>query len=328
MKKILKDNYKFIISLVLIFLILNIRFPYYIDAPGGISDISKKIEIDGYESIGSFNLAYVREYKASIPTLILSLIKEDWKLLKQEEVLLDTEDDKSYALRDKILMQESISNAIYTAYTKADKDIKVVSNKLLVTYITNESNTDLIVGDEILLVNNIKVKNKKEITDIINNLNIGDKINITVKNRNKEYNKYSYVIDDNGDKKIGILISDIKEYNVNPEITVNVDNNESGPSGGLITALSIYNSLIENDITHGLTIVGTGTIDEDGNIGSIGGVEYKLKSAVKSKANIFIVPNDENYKDAIKLKNKNNYKIDIIGASTFDEVIDHLNKLD
>ena len=57
------------------------------------------------------------------------------------------------------------------------------------------------------------------------------------------------------------------------------------------TALLIYDYLTEEDITKGRTIVGTGTIDENGNVGSIGGVKYKLKGAVKNKAEIFLVPN-------------------------------------
>ena len=77
-----------------------------------------------------------------------------------------------------------------------------------------------------------------------------------------------------------------------------------------------------------MTIVGTGTIDLDGNIGSIGGVEYKLKSAVKKKVDLFIVPNDINYKEALKLKQKYNYNIEIIGVSTFDEVIEYLNNVE
>ena len=327
MKKVLKDNYKFVISLLFIFLLLNIRFPYYIDAPGGISDISKKIEIAGYESKGSFNLAYVKEYKATIPTLLLSTVKKDWKVLKKEEVLLDTETNKIYDFRDKILMDEAISNAIYVAYIKANKKISIISNNLIVVYITENSNTSLSVGDIILSINSVKVNDKKDISNIIDKLNIGNRIDITVKNNNKEYNKYAYIIDDNGNKKIGILISNVKKYDTNPKIVVNTDSNESGSSGGLITALSIYNSLVKKDITNGLTIIGTGTIDEDGNIGSIGGVEYKLKSAVKNGADLFIVPNDENYDEAIKLKEKNKYKIKIIGVSTFDEAIDYLNKL-
>lgn len=324
--KIIKENYKFILSIVIILLVCYIKFPYYIDAPGGITNMNEKIEIDGYNSKGSFNLAYVKEYRATIPTMLISLINKDWKLIKEEEVLLDTEDDNSYEYRDKILMQESVSNAIYVAYIKANKEINTISNKLLVTYIDSNANTNLIVGDEIISINNKKIENKQEITKIVNSCNIGDKIEIKVLNKDKEYNRYAYVINGDNSKKIGILISNIKEYETMPKVKVNIDKNESGSSGGLITALSIYNSLIEKDITNGLTIVGTGTIDLNGNIGSIGGVEYKLKSAVKEKAHLFIVPKDENYKEALKIKKDNNYDIQILGVSTFDEVIEYLNK--
>ena len=136
MKKYIKENYKFIISLILVIIVLSIRFPYYIDAPGGITDMSEKIKINGYESKGSFNLAYVKEYRATVPTLLISLLNKDWKVIKQEDVLLDTEDYKTYELRDKILMEESISNSIYNAYKKANKEIKIKSNKFLVSYIT------------------------------------------------------------------------------------------------------------------------------------------------------------------------------------------------
>ena len=325
MKKILKDNYKFIATIVSILLIFSIRFPYYIDAPGGITDMSEKIEIDGYNSDGSFNLAYVKEYRATIPTLLISLFNKDFKVIKEEEVLLDTEDYESYSLRDKILMEESISNAIYVAYTKTNSKIDVISNKLLVTYIDSNADTDLIVGDEIISINNNKVQSKEEISNILNNLNIGCKINIKVINNEKEYNRYAYIIKEDNSKKIGILISNIKEYQTSPNVEVKIDKNESGSSGGLITALSIYDSLTKRDITNGLTIVGTGTIDLQGNIGSIGGVEYKLKSAVKKNADLFIVPNDENYEQALKIKKENNYDIEILGVSNFDEVIDYLD---
>jgi len=325
--KIIKQNYKFILLLVSIILIFNIQFPYYIDAPGGISDMSEKIEIDGYESKGSFNLAYVREYKATLPTLLISLFNKDWKVLKKEEVLLETEDDESYLLRDQIFMQEAISNAISVAYKNANKEINILSNKLVVTYIDTNSNTSLKVGDEIISINDIVVDSKDDITNIINNFYIGDKLNIKAINNNEEYNKYAYIKNEEDKKQIGILISNIKEYKTNPEVKVNIDKNESGSSGGLITALSIYDSLVEEDITKGLTIVGTGTIDIDGNIGSIGGVEYKLKSAVKKNADLFIVPKDENYDEAIKLKKENKYNIEILGVSTFNETINYLKKL-
>lgn len=324
MKKIFRENYKFIIVLILLLLCFTIRFPYYIDAPGGISDISNKIEIDGYDSKGSFNLVYVKEYKATIPTLIISLFNKDWKVLKQEDILLENENDDSYLQRDKILMQESVSSAISVAYKYANKKIDITSNYLYVTYIDEFANTDLKVGDIIKSINKKEVNSKEEIANIINKCNIGDKLEIKVINNEKEYNRYAYVINENNSKKIGLLISNILEFETDPKVKIKIDKNESGSSGGLITALSIYNSLVKEDITKGLTIVGTGTIDLNGNVGSIGGVEYKLKSAVKNKADLFIVPNDENYDEAIKLKNKNNYNIEIVGVSTFKEVLDYL----
>ena len=288
--------------------------------------MSEKIEINGYESKGSFNLAYVKEYRATVPTLLISLLNKDWKVIKQEDVLLDTEDYRTYELRDKILMEESISNSIYNAYKKANKEIKIKSDKFLVTYITKESNTNLEVGDDIISINDININSKEDISNIVKNLNIGEKLNIKVLNNEKEYNRYAYVIEEDNNKLIGILISQINKYETNPKVVVNVDKNESGSSGGLITTLSIYNSLVKEDITNGLTIVGTGTIDLNGNIGSIGGVEYKLKSAVKEKADIFLVPNDENYEEAIRIKKENNYDIEIKGVSTFDEVVEYLSK--
>ena len=53
LKRVIKKYYKFIIILAIIGIILNIRFPYYIDAPGGVDNINKKIKIDGYKSSGS-----------------------------------------------------------------------------------------------------------------------------------------------------------------------------------------------------------------------------------------------------------------------------------
>ena len=326
MKQYLKQNYKFILSIILILVVFSIKFPYYIDAPGGITDMKERVEINGYESKGSFNLAYVKEYRATLPTLIFSLFNKDWKVIKQEQVMLDTEDFEAYEIRDKVLMKESISNAIYVAFNKANKYIKELSNKITIIYISESSKTDLKVGDEIVSINNNYVYSKNDVTNIINNLSVGTKIDIKVKNSNKEYNRYAYIKEEDNNKIIGILISNLKEYETNPKVNIIVDKNESGSSGGLITALTIYNSLIEEDITNGLKIVGTGTIDLDGNVGSIGGVEYKLKSAVKKKADLFIVPLDENYDQAIKIKKENNYDIEIIGVSTFDEVIEYLKQ--
>ena len=84
--------------------------------------------------------------------------------------------------------------------------------------------------------------------------------------------------------------------------------------------------LTNKDITHARKIVGTGTIDSEGNVGEIDGVPFKLKGAVKAHADIFLAPAGKNYDEAIKLAKENNYKIKIYSVSTFDEALNILEQ--
>ena len=90
-----------------------------------------------------------------------------------------------------------------------------------------------------------------------------------------------------------------------------------------MSTLQIYNTLISEDITKGDVIAGTGTIELDGTVGEISGVKYKLIGAVKNGADVFIAPSN-NYKEALQVKEENNYDIEIIEATTFKEVVEKL----
>ena len=91
--------------------------------------------------------------------------------------------------------------------------------------------------------------------------------------------------------------------------------------------LTIYSYLNNIDLTHGKKIVGTGTIDRNGNVGEISGIKYKLMGAVKEKADIFLVPQGENYIEARNLKNEKSYDIDIVPVETFKEALKYLKEL-
>ena len=115
-------------------------------------------------------------------------------------------------------------------------------------------------------------------------------------------------------------------YEVDPEVNITSKASEAGSSGGLMMSLTIYNQLVEEDITKGKKIVGTGTIDIDGNVGEIGGVKYKLIGAVKNDADIFMCP-IENYEEAKKVAEEKDYDITIIAVHTFQEAIEKLEEL-
>ena len=324
LKRVIKKYYKLLIILIILGILLNIKFPYYIEAPGGVDNINKKIIIDGYKFSGSINSTYVSEWETTIPTLIMSLFNKDSKIIPYKELISSNETTKDYDKRDKILIEEAVSDAIHVGYTYSNSNLNIKNNHILVASVSEKSKTALTIGDEILEINNKKIKSKEDINSIVKSSNIGDRLNIKVKNKKKENNRIAEIIKLDGENKIGIIVSEINDYELYPNIKVNLDKNESGPSSGFMMALFIYNSLTKEDLTKERKIVGTGTIDKEGNIGRIDGVEFKLKSAVKAKTDIFLVPNDENYSEAMKLKNKYNYDIEIKGVSTFDEAIEYL----
>lgn len=74
-------------------------------------------------------------------------------------------------------------------------------------------------------------------------------------------------------------------------------NDVGGPSAGLMFALGIYDRLTPGDLTGGLVLTGTGSIDTEGNVGAIGGIQQKLVAAREYGAKFFLTP-DGNYAEA------------------------------
>lgn len=328
MKNFIKENYLVLLFGIVFMATILYPLPYYIYTGGGTINVKDKIHIENKETKGDFNLCYVEQINANIPTFLLSKLLSNWDSVSKEEVSLnDKEDVKDIYKRDKIYLEEANQNAIFVAYKKAGKSVNILDKHLYIIYLEEDSDTDLKIGDDILEIDGSKIDSLADISKILDSYEVGSKLNIKVKRNGKEMMKYAIVHEKNDRKLIGIALTSIYDYEVDPKITFTFSNSESGPSGGFMVTLAIYNQLIDNDISNGLKIAGTGTIDIEGNVGSIGGVKYKLKGAVDSKSDIFLVPAGENYEEAIKYQKKYHYDIKIIGISTFEEAIEKLESM-
>ena len=326
--KYIKENKYFLLTLIIIFVVFTFPMPYVIEAPGGVITIDERIDIDdGYESDGSFGMAYVSMIKGTLPSMFFSLFNKNWEISKASDMTYDDETLEEMDKREKYDMEEAISNATIVAYTYAEKEVNIKSKNLRVTYFDENADTDLKLYDIILRVNGHDVSTTKDIRDVIGALDENtNEVAIEVLRNNKLITCTAKLFNTEDGKKIGILTNTSYELETNPEINISSKDNESGPSGGLITALSIYNHLVKEDITKGKKIIGTGTIDAEGNVGEIGGVKYKLLGAEKDKCEVFIVPK-ENYEEAIKVKEEYKLKINIISVSTFEEAVNSLKNL-
>lgn len=328
-KLMLRENYKFIFLLIAFYFVLTIPLPYYIHTKGGLIDISNKVTIeDEHDKSGSINLSYVTEMRGNILTYLLSYVMPGWDLVNQGDYVSSNETYEEVDYRNHLLLEEANENAMMVAYQAAGKKVSIEAKHFYVVYVDELAETTLKIGDEIISIDGIKINSMSEYIDVVENSKIGDKLNATVIDKqNKTVNRIAKVFDYEGRNVTGIIVSCQYDYEANPKISFSFDKSESGPSGGLMMSLAIYNKLITDDLTNGLIIVGTGTIDEAGNVGEISGIEYKLRGAVDAKADIFLAPLGDNYDDAKKLKSKNNYNIEIVGISTFEDAINYLRSV-
>ena len=323
-EKYIKNNIKYITIYVFIFLFVCTPLPYYIEMPGGTTDINNKIEIENsYKSKGMFGFAYVSSLRATPLLYIISIFNSNWDIIPIKDIKLDNETIKDLNFRDNLLMEESFDNASIVAFKKAGKPLDITENNLYITYIAPYSKTNVNIKDQIISIDNIKVNNINEIKKIIKNKN---KVNIEVIRNNKTYHKYAEIIKIDNKKSIGIMVTNDIKFTSKPKITFKKEANESGSSGGLMLALTIYNNLVKEDITKGKKIIGTGTIDINGYVGEIGGISYKIKGAVKDNADIFLVPS-ANYKEALKTIKDNNYNLELVKINTFNDALNYLNAL-
>lgn len=323
-KKIIKENFWYLLIFFTIVILFGMPLPYYIDAPGGLIDVSERLEIeDGYPISGSLNLAYISEFKANIPTLLYAMLNKDWEIVKKEEVVASNETIEENEYRNHLLLEEANQNAIMVAFDKANLDYEVKNKKVNIIYIYEESDTNLKIGDQIIEVNGVKINSKKE---ALNEISKTDTVKFKVINDGVIYERYANKVIIDGNKLVGVMVSETKEVIPSKEVNINFKKSESGPSGGFMMALSIYDYLTVEDLTKGLKIVGTGTIDEFGNVGVIGGVSHKIKAAVKEKADIFFVPT-ENYEEAKNTVLEDNLDIKLVEVSHIDDAIKYLNGL-
>lgn len=322
----IKRYYKFYIGLFLIMALFLVRFDYVIYTPGSLENLNDRIIVTpSNESKGSMNLTYVTSIPANIPNMLLSLIIPNWDIESLNNMRVEDESEKEIENRDKIYLKDTSYDAVIAAFKEANMKYEITDVDVTITYIYNIAKTNLKVGDVIKTINGVKITSFNSLINEVNKYEVGEKLIINVLRNNKIIECEATIVLEENKKMIGISLAELKNIKTNPEVKFVFKNNESGSSRGLMCALEIYNRITKYDITKGDIISGTGVIDENGNVGSIGGVKYKLKGAVNKHAKVFIVPSD-NYEEAISLKNKYKYDIEIIKADTLKNVIKALKE--
>ena len=315
-----KRKYLLYSLLYIVLVILVLYKPnYIIYKPGGIEDVSKSYKIkDSQELEGSINITYVATVKPNLIYYFYAKLK-DYDIEKMSDYAPNGLDKEEKV--DTLLYISSVDNAIYNAYKYAGKEIIIKDEKVYVEYSLNDD-SELEEGDLILEINNTKITCQDDIRQILNATD-DDSVLVKFQRNEKDYTTEVKLIKEERGNFLGIQVIDIFDYDTNPKIDFSIKDDVAGPSGGAMFTLSVYASLMDYDITHGLKIAGTGSIDRDGKIGPIGSIDYKIKSALKEDVDVFFVPKYYNYSEVLDM-DLDLKDMKVIPVENFEDILDYL----
>lgn len=294
--------------------IVGVRLPapYVRLVPGPVSDTlgsehgSQLITIKGHPSAppkGRIYLVTVGEYGGPGKSLSAADVLSGWWNRTDAVVPLRVlypprETAKQAAQQDTADMDQSQEDAKVAALRylgyKLDPGVDVASVEHVDDVQGKVATHDIIVG-----VDSSKVTTSQQLVDALKTHKAGDHITLHI-NRNGAPTDVVVALQapraQSTTPSIGITVIDsfAKPFEIDIDL-----NDVGGPSAGMAFALGIIDKLTDGNLTGGRTIAGTGTIDANGKVGAIGGVQQKMAGARKAGATVFLVPKD-NCAEALK----------------------------
>ncbi|MEK9197666.1 SepM family pheromone-processing serine protease [Ureibacillus sp. FSL E2-3493] len=337
-----------IISLIIVFFLSFYKLDYYIMKPGSAYDVSEFVTVeDGDKNHeGTMSLMTVAMAPATPLTYAIAYFKDFEEIYKEEEVRQEEEDDEEYSVRQLKLMTDSQFNALYIAFQRAKLPYTIEYHGVTVLNVLKDGAADgeLHAGDEIVEVDGQLIEKAQELTNILSKKKENDKVHLVI-DRNDELLDRTVSLKpipgaENNRVGIGITYSESKLIKTEPNVKVNTEN-IGGPSAGLMFTLEILNQLLDEDLTKGYHIAGTGEMNEDGTVGRIGGIEKKVVAADEDGIEIFFAPDDEitdemrhadpdiksNYEAAVETAKTIGTDMEIVPVKTIDDALEYLEQL-
>ncbi|WP_284140917.1 MULTISPECIES: SepM family pheromone-processing serine protease [unclassified Virgibacillus] len=314
------------------------KLPFYIYKPGGADALNPIVEVEGgHKSKGDMHLVTVRGGQATPMQFILAKLLPHQEVLPLHEVRPEGVSEEAYFQAQLQMMESSQEASTVVAYKAANEQIKIEYNGVYVVSVVEGMPADgqLKSGDRIIGIDSKKITEAKDLIDFVDGKQAGDSVQLKIVRDDKELTKevtLETFQDDEEKVGLGIQLVTDRSVEVNPNITF-ASGSIGGPSAGLMFSLEIYDQLVEEDITKGYQIAGTGEIDYDGRVYRIGGIDKKVIAADKEGCDIFFAPNEggaanSNYEIAIDTVNEIDSDMKIVPVDSFQDAIDYLETID
>lgn len=335
------------VGFIVLALFLFYPLDYYISKPGGAYELSPIVEVENQDvdDEGELRLLTIALSKATPATFLYQLWRDPEHLMEANQIRREDEDDEAYEVRQLKLMSNSQINAIQVAYEQTGNDYTLTNNGLFIYSVVKGSPADgkLRPGDRITAVEGQEEISESILQELLATKEVGDTLELTIQ-RDGESRQVAITLGSipeiPGRPAVGISYQQDQQIETEREVVFQSDE-IGGPSAGLMFTLEIMNQLVEEDLTKGYRIAGTGEILHDGTVGRIGGVDLKVIAAADENVDFMFAPDDElsdellasnpdletNYQTAIRTAEEKNLDIEIVPVKTIQDALQYLEKL-
>ena len=146
-------------------------------------------------------------------------------------------------------------------------------------------------GDAVEAVDGRSTPDLDTLTDVLTGIPAGTEVEVEY-SRLGETGTVTVTTAQAPDRDGSLLGISVREMPSAPfDVDIEIDR-VGGPSAGLMLTLGIIELAEEGDLVGGAVVAGTGTIDEQGTVGRIGGIQLKAVTVEESGADLFLVPAD------------------------------------
>lgn len=313
-----------VLTLLTVAAAVLVPIPFVTRAPGPVFDIlgtvddKPVLQIDdakSYPTTGVLDMTTVAESGGSenpmnVGSALVGLVSPNTTVLPDE----DPQDSRQ---ADEAVFDASQSQALGAAATYLDRP--VTSQVLVVDVLPGGAATDVLApGDVILAIDGERISDREELVAAIRSQPVGTRFRLRV-DRDGERSVKSLTSqadqEDPDTPLIGVLAEN--RYRSDFTATVNLDG-IGGPSAGLMLALGMVDKLTPGDLLAGRKIAGTGTIDGQGAVGPIGGIDKKMIAAQDAGAELFIAPFD----NCVEVVAAQPEGLQVVPVRTLEETVD------
>jgi Lon-like protease len=271
--------------------------PYVVLDPGPTVDtlgeqngapVIEIIGIETSESAGELRLTTVGvNPDVSLPAMIRAWLSRDEAVVPRELIYPPDQSQEEVERRNQEQFARSQTEAEVAALRHLGYPVRVVVAGVLEG---GPADGALAEGDVVTEVDGEAVSSARDLQQLVTARPAGTTLTISYLRDGEPGTVEITTVPDEQDgetPRVGVLIG--HEMEVPFELTIELDR-IGGPSAGLMFALGIVDKLDPEDLTGGHIIAGTGSIDDEGNVGAIGGIPQKLVAARQVGATAFLVP--------------------------------------